>query len=264
MPSDHAPPFWTNPGRALWPENSTSSMPLSVIWSNPIASAATTRPTAGMITNGSFGTNFAVRSPRRRTGMVNTAAARPITMVQPICASVGWENGARCNGTSEYALVLSPVQSPMPTNTSDPIPAAIRPGSTISGSVAPPRPAASITRIAATSGEPKIAEIAAKAPAAPMTTSSWGGASFLASCTVNSATPPPNAMSGASGPSTSPRPIVANAASTTPGSMLGSVVPIWRPFAGMWPPPPGGARWQRQRGNRRGRAPEAATTTEHC
>ena len=186
-------------------------------------------------------------------------------MVQPICASVGWENGARCNGTSEYALVLSPVQSPMPTNTSDPIPAAIRPGSTISGSVAPPRPAASITRIAATSGEPKIAEIAAKAPAAPMTTSIWGGASFLASCTVNRAKPPPNAMSGASGPSTSPRPIVANAASTTPGSMFGSVVPIWRPCAGMWPPFPGEAHdgeGDGEAGEEEHR--EAATTTERC
>ena len=60
----------------------------------PIASAATTSPTAGMITNGCFGTNFAVRSPSRRTGMVKTAAARPITMVQPICANVGCENGA--------------------------------------------------------------------------------------------------------------------------------------------------------------------------
>ena len=56
-------------------------------------------------------------------------------------------------------------------------------------------------------------------------------------------------MSGASGPSTSPRPIVATAASTTPGSMFGSVVPIWRPFAGMWPPPPGRRTMAKATGN---------------
>ncbi len=157
----------TKPGSALWPEKSTSFTPLSVIWSNTIAIVATTRPTSGMITNGFFGTSPAVARPSRRTGMVTTAAARPITMAQPIWPQVGWENAERCNGVSEYALVLRPVQSPMPMNTSDPMPAAIRPGSTISGSVAPPKPAASITRIAATIGEPKIAEMAAKPPAAP-------------------------------------------------------------------------------------------------
>ena len=94
----------TNPGSALWPEKSTSFTPLSVIWSNPTAIVATTRPTSGMMTNGCFGTNPAVVRPRRRTGMVTAAAASPITMVQPIWPKVGCEKLERCNGVSEYAL----------------------------------------------------------------------------------------------------------------------------------------------------------------
>ncbi len=102
----------------------------------------------------------------------------------------------------------------------------------MSGSIAPPSPLASITSTAATIGEPKITEIAAKLPAAPRISSSWGGASRFASFTVKTATPPPIAMSGASGPSTSPSPRLANAASAMPGTMFGSVLPTWSPCAG--------------------------------
>ena len=54
----------------------------------------------------------------------------------------------------------------------------------MSGSIAPPSPVASITSTAATIGEPKITEIAAKLPAADRISSSWGGASLRASFTV--------------------------------------------------------------------------------
>ena len=158
-------------------------------------------------------------------GSTTRAAITPMTIVQPISANVGCANDGRCSGTSEYAEVSSPVQSAMPTNTSEPIPAAMSPGIRMSGSVAPPSPLASITSTAATIGEPKITEIAAKLPAAPRTTSSCGGASRLASFTVKTATPAPIAMSGASGPSTSPSPSVAIAASATPGTMFGSLPP---------------------------------------
>ncbi len=127
----------------------------------------------------------------------------------------------------------------MPMNTSEPMPAAIRPGMRMSGRVAPPRPLASITRIAATIGDPKITEMAAKLPAAASTMSSCGGASFFASFTANTASPAPIAINGASGPSTSPRPRVASAASAMPGTMSGVVLPICRPCAGTWPPSPG-------------------------
>ena len=49
----------------------------------------------------------------------------------------------------------SPVQFAMPMNTSEPTPAAIRPGMRMSGSVAPPSPLASITSTAATIGRPE-------------------------------------------------------------------------------------------------------------
>ena len=109
----------------------------------------------------------------------------------------------------------------------------------MSGRVAPPRPLASITRIAATSGDPKITEMAAKLPAAASTMSSCGGASFFARFTAKTASPLPIAISGASGPSTRPRPRVASAASAIPGTMFGVVLPIWSPLAGTWPPLPG-------------------------
>jgi hypothetical protein len=44
---------------------------------------------------------------------------------------------------------------------------------------------------------------------------------------------------GASGPSTTPRPIEARAASITPGSSTGWVKPVASPAAGTWPPRPG-------------------------
>ena len=47
------------------------------------------------------------------------------------------------------------------------------------------------------------------------------------------------AISGASGPSTSPSPRVASAASAMPGTMSGVVLPICSPCAGTWPPLPG-------------------------
>ena len=107
------------------------------------------------------------------------------------------------------------------------------------GNVAPPSPLASITSTAATIGDPKITEMAAKLPAAAMISKSCGGASRLASLTENIASEPPIAISGASGPSTTPRPSVAKAASVIPGSIAGSFPPICSPCAGTCPPAPG-------------------------
>ena len=163
----------------------------------------------------------------------------PSRSVQPISSQVMCVNGVNCSGTSEYAWVLSPVQLAIPRNTSDPTPAAIKPGNKIKGSVAPPSPVASMIRIAAGIGDPKITAMAAKLPAAPSTITSCGGASFFARFTANIAIPPPIAMSGASGPSTRPSARVARAASATPGAYLGSFPPAFRPSAGTCPPAPG-------------------------
>ena len=59
--------------------------------------------------------------------------------------------------------------------------------------------------------------------------------------------PPPMAIKGASGPSTTPRHKVANAASTMPGSSIGEggPSPALNPSAGEWPPLPGRYRMVR-------------------
>ena len=54
--------------------------------------------------------------------------------------------------------------------------------------------------------------MAVKLPAAAIIVVTCGGASFLASRTAHTPSPPPSAISGASGPSTTPRLSVANAA----------------------------------------------------
>ncbi len=114
--------------------------------------------------------------------------------------------------------MFSPVKLAIPMNTSEPTPAEISPGIRMSGSIGPPRPVASMTRIAATMGDPKITEMAAKLPAAPTIIRSCAGESLRANFTQATATPDPSAISGASGPSTTPRPRLAKAASAIPGT----------------------------------------------
>ena len=124
---------------------------------------------------------------------------------------------------------------------SAPTPAASRPGTSTSSSVTPPKPIASISRKAPLSGEPSSVAMAAKLPAAPTTALTCGdAAAALDRLTVHAASPPPRAMSGASGPRTAPKPSVARAASAMPGSSLaGNTPPVFRPSAGEWPPVPG-------------------------
>jgi hypothetical protein len=128
----------------------------------------------------------------------------------------------------------------MPIARSVPIPAASSPGITTSGTLGPPIPVASIISIAAINGETNRNETAANAPAAPISVSACGGVSRRASPTISTARPGPSASSGASGPSTIPKPIPIRPANSTPGSSTGVVgLPVARPLAGMWPPFPG-------------------------
>ena len=146
--------------------------------------------------------------------------------------------------------------------------------------VAPAMPAASMMRNAPSSGEPNNVLIAAKLPAEAMIVTAIGGASFFASRTVSAASPPPMAMSGASGPSTAPRLRVASAASATPGRSRsrGAAPPMAKPSAGEWPAVPG--RWRMVRavsspasatqgtGHQAGAAPEnrspGRSVNSHC
>jgi len=137
--------------------------------------------------------------------------------------------------------VPSPVRLSRPLKMSEPMPAASRPGSSTSSSVAPPSPDASISRKAPSSGEPSSVLMAAKLPAAASMALARAGASRLARRMAHTPSPPPRAISGASGPSTTPRLSVASAASTTPGSSagLGARSPALNPSAGELPPRPG-------------------------
>ena len=149
----------------------------------------------------------------------SSAQATPIGSAHSMVAMVGSVAGGTDVSASEK--LPSPVQLFMPTKTSAPMPDASSPGSATRVSVAPPMPAASMIRNAASSGDPSSVLIAAKLPADAMIVSAIGGASFFVRCTVSAASPPPMAISGASGPRTAPRLKVVKAARMTPGSSWG-------------------------------------------
>ena len=82
--------------------------------------------------------------------------------------------------------------------------------------------------------------MAAKLPAPATTFSALAGTGRRLSRTTQMASPPPMAISGASGPSTTPSASVARAARITPGSSDGlGAPPAWNPSAGECPPRPG-------------------------
>ena len=106
-----------------------------------------------------------------------------------------------------------------------PTPAASRPGTSTTPSIGPPSPAVSSSRKAPRSGEPSSELIAAKLPAAAITVAARSGASRAARRTASTPSPLPIRISGASGPSTTPKLSVARAASKTPGSSTGGSAP---------------------------------------
>ena len=127
-----------------------------------------------------------------------------------------------------------------PRKISVPRPAARSPGTSTSTSIGPPRPEASSSRNAPSSGDPNSELMAAKLPVAAITAAAVGGASRAVSLTASTPSPLPMRINGASGPSTAPKASVASAASTTPGSWAGGSGPAaLKPSAGEWPPVPG-------------------------
>ena len=74
-------------------------------------------------------------------------------------------------------------------------------------------------------GDPSRVLIAAKLPALAMMRMAVGGESFLIARMASPPSPPPSAISGASGPRTAPSASVASAANTTPGNSIGSGAP---------------------------------------
>ena len=134
----------------------------------------------------------------------------------------------------------NPVRLLRPTKMREPTPAESSPGTRTISIIGPPSPAISMRRKAPTSGEPNNVAMAAKLPAAPITTAAIAGASRLNRCTARTPRPLPMAISGASGPRTTPRLNVANAAATMPKSSIGGTgPPDLKPSEGSWPPVPG-------------------------
>ena len=178
-------------------------------------------------------------SANRRMPVDTTAAATPMTSAQPNSATSGRSNGGSPGIDSD--AVPSPVSESRPMKTRAPIPAASSPGSRTSESIAPPSPAASISRNAPSSGEPSRVLMAAKLPAAAIIATACPVASRRAARTARAPRPAPIAISGASGPSTAPKQRVASAARVTPGSSraVGAAAPAWKPSAGECPPRPG-------------------------
>ena len=89
-------------------------------------------------------------------------------------------------------------------------------------------------------GEPSSVLMAAKLPAAAMTVAAMGGASREARWTASTPSPPPMAISGASGPRTTPSARVATEARMMPGrSTGGGAPPVLNPSAGSCPDVPG-------------------------
>ena len=106
---------------------------------------------------------------------VTTAITAANGIVQRKSGRSGRARSGRFNGLNEMSPVLSPVNDPMPSETSDPIPAARRPGIRISGT-AVASPAASSRITAAMIGEPNRNAIAAKVPELARSVPSCGGA----------------------------------------------------------------------------------------
>jgi len=208
---------------------------LPVACENAIASPATIRPTIGSnTTRERLETKRNVSRPPRTIRLVPTPIATASASVQPNWATSGCPNAVSGSGGSAYALVLNPVNDPIPSETSVPIPAASNPGSRIRRSLPPPSPVASIRITAAITGESKINDSAENAPAAPMIWSACGGVLRRTRLTARTAEPVPIAISGPSGPRTRPLLIVASPARTTPGNAPGPPEGlIERPSAGM-------------------------------
>src|SRR5829696_2930682 len=197
------------------------------------------RPSADVTSTRLRCTSGRSHSPADRINQPNSAPATPMTTAHPSEPNVGGTAGGRSGNASEK--VPRPLHLSRPTNTSAPMPEASRPGSATRLRVMPPIPATSMIRNAPSTGDPSSVLIAAKLPADAMIVMAIGGASFFTKCTVNAASPPPIAISGASGPSTAPRLSVVNAARMRPGSSAweGGPPPVVNPKAGEWPPLPG-------------------------
>ena len=144
---------------------------------NAIASPATARPTSGIRSSIHRSTWGRRNSPSHRIPQPSGTAIIPIASAHKNSAPVGDPTWGRPGIPSEN--VPSPVRWSRTMKISEPTPAASRPGTSTSSSMAPPSPEASISRNAPSRGEPSSVLMAAKLPAAATTVAVLGGASRL-------------------------------------------------------------------------------------
>ena len=180
--------------KASWPEKSTASGDLLGRFGEGDRETADGEP--GRDREQERVAGRPARFAQRASSMIaktTTAVATASRIVQPKSPQPGPPNGGSGNGLNGQAAVLKPENEPSPMKTSEPTPAARRPGRSTSGSMGPPRPAASITSTAPITGEPKIDETAAKLPAAAISPTACSGASRLTRRIASVPSPSPSA-----------------------------------------------------------------------
>ncbi len=197
-----------------------------------------TRPATGRSSNVRRSAYGCRTRPSHRIPAPTGAAATPMTRAQPNSATVTWPKCGSPGIASEN--VPSPVQLSRPMKMSVPMPADSRPGNSVSTSIGPPSPDASISRKAPARGFPSRVLMPAKLPEAASTRVACSGRFRRVSRMASTARPPPIRIDGISGPRTMPKTKVASAARMTPGSCEGVGGPCsLKPPAGDGPPRPG-------------------------
>ena len=178
------------------------------------------------------------KSASRLIAVPRTAAARPIPIAQTNSPTVGVVNVGMSGTDSEN--VPNPVELVEADEDEGAYSGREQTWNQHDPQHRPTHPDASMSRNAPASGEPRSVLIAAKLAAAAITmTACWGHPSSGAVWRGHPC-PLPIAMSGASGPRTTPRLRVAKDAMMMPGRSIGRTGPVvLNPSAGSWPAVPG-------------------------
>ena len=175
------------------------------------------------------------RMPRPRNG-----ATSPNAIAQPNSRRSG---GRRAAGPGSSARTSrSPVSESRPRKISDADAGGQQPGHQHEPEHRAAEPDASSSRNAPSSGEPSSELIAAKLPAAAITAAAVGGRVARREAHGQHAEPAAHRISGASGPSTAPKPAWRARRAPRRGARSGQRPAALKPSAGEWPPVPGRRR----------------------
>ena len=225
--------------RASCPENSTSEEPFPVPAANAIA-----RPGDGQAGHGRDQQHPPLdMRPEKQPEPSDPGAERgsdhPDRQRPQNSPPVGDPTWGRLGIASEN--VPSPVQASRPMKMSEPTPAARRPGTRTSSSMAPAIPDASMRRKAASSGEPNSVLIAAKLPAAATIGAGPGRSVPLGEPDGADGKPAAERDQRRLGPQHYAEAQRGQCRERHPGKLdrQGRALPALNPSAGEWPPVPG-------------------------